>query len=126
MCEGISFFTRLVQCNVRRDGAGDGDADWLGSVRPDGGSGLVRVPGEKAVNWSSGGMAWADECRRHVDRVEPVLHAAAVQHNARARARTHTPSQAGKHEGHDRYGRRCGRHSPSYVTEGAIPAVTIV
>ena len=50
----------------------DGDADWLGSVRPDGGSGLVRVPGEKAVNWSSGGMAWAAECRGHVDRVSPV------------------------------------------------------
>ena len=51
----------------------DGDADWLGSVRPDGGSGLVRVPGEKAVNWSSGGMAWAAECRGHVDRVSPVI-----------------------------------------------------
>ena len=56
----------------------DGDADWLGSVRPDGGSGLVRVPGEKAVNWSSGGMAWAAECRGHVDRVSPVIWNCAV------------------------------------------------
>ena len=44
----------------------------MGLVTPDGRDGLVRVPGGKAANWSSGGMMWTDECRRHVDRVDPV------------------------------------------------------
>jgi hypothetical protein len=44
----------------------------LGLVKPDGRDGLVRMPGGKAANWSCGGMMWTDECRRHVDRVDPV------------------------------------------------------
>ena len=48
--------------------------NWLGLVKPDGRDGLVRVPGGKAANWSCGGMMWTDECRRHVDRVSPVIH----------------------------------------------------
>jgi hypothetical protein len=47
--------------------------NWLGLVKPDGRDGLVRVPGGKAANWSCGGMMWTDECRRHVDRVSPVI-----------------------------------------------------
>jgi hypothetical protein len=52
-------------------GVGDPE-NWLGLVTPDGRDGLVRVPGGKAANWSSGGMMWTVECRRHVDRVDPV------------------------------------------------------
>jgi hypothetical protein len=46
-------------------GVGDPE-NWLGLIKPDGRDGLVRVPGGKAANWSSGGMMWTAECRRHV------------------------------------------------------------
>jgi hypothetical protein len=43
-------------------------AMWSVTARP-----RVRVSGGKAANWSSGGMMWTDECRKHVDRVSPVI-----------------------------------------------------